>query len=508
MKHGILSHIPGILLAMVLLSAECLFSVLLWYTKLIPVKYLLLLCVVLVLFTALVLFLNWNLKKTVRLVFGVLLTVLMTAGLLFAGSYVIKGLKTAAQITEITVEIADVGVYVLQDDPAQSVNDLEDYSFGILSELDRENTDKAVDEIETVLNKKLQVTEYPGLAELADSLVSQEVQAVVVNSAFVELLSDMEGYEVVETQLREVHVEQVETVLEHVVTQKLDTAEAAPDAEAGTWDVPDQETASENAVVNTVFSIYISGIDSRSGMIAKSRSDVNIVATVNTETRQILLVSTPRDFYVPLTISNGVPDKLTHAGIYGIEVSKGTLEMLYETEIDYYFRVNFSGFEGIVDALGGITVDSEVAFSVGDYSYQQGENYLNGAAALTFARERKSFASGDRQRGKNQMAVIKGVINAAISPALLTNFSGIMDSIAGSFETSMPYEEIAALVRKQLDQGGDWNVVTYSVDGTGASKKPYSLSTNAYVMVPDYDTVNTAIYMMEQVKNGEILEQQ
>lgn len=256
-----------------------------------------------------------------------------------------------------------------------------------------------------------------------------------------------------------------------------------------------------------MFSVYISGIDSRSGLIAKSRSDVNIVATVNTETRQVLLVSTPRDYYVPLPISNGQPDKLTHAGIYGIDCSMGTLEMLYETEIDYYFRVNFSGFEGIVNALGGITVDSEVAFSSGDYSFVQGENYMDGAAALTFARERYAFASGDRQRGKNQMAVIKGVINKAISPALLTNYTSILESVAGSFEASIPYDVLAALVKQQLSDGGEWNIVSYSVDGTGASKKPYSLSTNAYVMEPDYNTVNQAIAMMEQVKNGEILSQ-
>lgn len=495
MKRGIWNHLPGILLTLVLLVAEAVFAGLLWRTGMIPMKYFAVLCAGLVLLLVLVGFLGWNLQKTVRLVIGILLTVVMVAAMIFAGNYVLKGLNTMDQITEITVEIADVGVYVLQEDEAQSVNDTTGYGFGILAEQDRENTDKAVAEIETTLGESLHVTEYPGLAELVDGLMDQEVQAIIVNSAFVGLLSEMEGYEAAEDALREIHVQQVETVIEHVVTRKPGKTDSGDDTE---------EAAEED---DAVFSVYISGIDSRSGLIAKSRSDVNIVATVNTETRQVLLVSTPRDFYVPLTISNGVPDKLTHAGIYGIEVSKGTLEMLYETEIDYYFRVNFSGFEGIIDALGGITVDSEVAFTAGGYTYRQGENNLDGAAALTFARERKAFASGDRQRGKNQMAVIKGVINAAVSPALLTNFSGIMDSIAGSFETSMPYEEIAALVRKQLEEGGGWNVVSYSVDGTGASKKPYSLSTNAYVMVPDYNTVNTAIAMMEQVKNGEILEQ-
>ena len=255
-----------------------------------------------------------------------------------------------------------------------------------------------------------------------------------------------------------------------------------------------------------VFTMYISGIDSRSGLIAKSRSDVNIIATVNVDTRQVLLISTPRDFYVPLPISNGIPDKLTHAGIYGIDVSMGTLEMLYGTEIDYYFRVNFSGFEKIIDALGGITVHSDYTFTAGGYNYYEGENTLNGAEALRFARERKSFSSGDRQRGKNQMAVIEAVIQKAMSPAILAGYMDIMESVSGSFETSMPYDVIAELVRDQLDKGGSWNIVSYSVDGTGDNQIPYSMSTSAYVMIPDQSTVDAAIAKIQQVKNGEILE--
>ena len=97
-------------------------------------------------------------------------------------------------------------------------------------------------------------------------------------------------------------------------------------------------------------------------MTASSRSDVNIVATINTETKQILLVSTPRDYFVPLSISNGAKDKLTHAGIYGIDVCMDTLGMLYDEDIHYYFRVNFGGFTKIIDALGCIDVDSDYEF--------------------------------------------------------------------------------------------------------------------------------------------------
>ena len=184
----------------------------------------------------------------------------------------------------------------------------------------------------------------------------------------------------------------------------------------------------------------------------------------------------------------------------------GTLEMLYGTEIDYYFRVNFSGFKKIIDALGGVTVYSEYGFSTNTHSFSQGENYLNGDAALAFARERYSFSGGDRQRGKNQMAVIKAVIEKAMSPAILTGYTDLMESVAGNFETSMPYDMIAELVKDQLDNGGSWNIVSTSVDGTGDTRRPYSLSTGAYVMIPNQETVDAAIAKINQVKNGEIVQ--
>ena len=246
-------------------------------------------------------------------------------------------------------------------------------------------------------------------------------------------------------------------------------------------------------------------------MTAKSRSDVNIIATVNTDTHEILLVSTPRDYFVPLSISGGAPDKLTHAGIYGIDVCMDTLGMLYNEDINYYFRINFAGFEQLIDALGGVTVYSDYDFDSKNetgYHFNQGENYLNGEQALVFSRERYAFKEGDRQRGKNQMAVIKGVINKALSPELLKNYSSVLSSIQGCFETNISYEEIARLLQQQLNNGGDWNIVSYSVNGTGATEKPYSMSQKAYVMVPDYNTVDKAKSLMEKVRNGEVVTQE
>lgn len=218
------------------------------------------------------------------------------------------------------------------------------------------------------------------------------------------------------------------------------------------------------------------------------------------------MVSTPRDYYVPLSISNGTKDKLTHAGLYGVDVSMDTLEMLYDIDLNYYFRVNFSGFEELIDALGGITVESDYAFDVEpDFHYVVGENDLTGIEALAFARERHAFSEGDRQRGKNQMAVISGVINKLQTPAVLYHFTDLMSGLGNSFETNMPYSDLATLVRNQISAGGSWDVQTYSVDGTGAKASTYSMSKQLYVMQPDQTTIDKAKELIQAIENDEIV---
>ena len=502
MKIPFRRRVLGLLLTVLLCAAMVLFLLGIAKTRLFPTKYLLPaggICLLLALAVGL---LTKDIRRIGRMIIGVVLTVVILAALVLGTTYLMDAVNTLNKLTQVQVEIADVGVYVRSEDPALDMTDAAAYRYGIMEELDRENTDTVLRDLETELGTTLTLQTFAGLEELIDGLLTdRQVDAIVINSAYLDLLGEMEGYEQAEAGLRELHARQVEVIVE---PEELPTEpeEAQNVLEQIIEEATQEETAMEP------FTVYISGIDSRKGMKAKSRSDVNILAVVNPSTRQVLLLSTPRDYYVPLPNSNGKPDKLTHAGIYGIKVSVGALEMLYDTEIDYYFRVNFSGFEKIIDALGGITVHSDYEFTTlhGDYKIKKGENEMDGAKALGFARERYAFTSGDRQRGKNQMAVIKAVIKKAMSPAILTGYTEIMDSVSGCFETSMPYDKIAELVRMQLDEGGEWHIVTYSVDGTGASKKPYSMSSKAYVMVPNQATVDKAIKKINQVLDGEILE--
>jgi LCP family protein required for cell wall assembly len=256
-----------------------------------------------------------------------------------------------------------------------------------------------------------------------------------------------------------------------------------------------------------VFTVFISGIDTPGAVSKTSRSDVNILATVNTKTHQVFLLTTPRDYYVPLSISNGVKDKLTHAGIYGVNVSMDTLSMLYDTKIDYYFRLNFTGFTNIIEALGGVRVHSDYDFEAGGYSFVKGDNYLNADEALVFARERHAFPQGDVQRGKDQMYVIEGVINKLTSPAVLKNFDQLMSGLSDSFETSMPYDTISSMVSSQLNGGKTWDIQKYHVVGTGDKQTTYSMPNfHAYVMVPDQNSVDQAKEYLNQIENDQVIQ--
>lgn len=479
MKEIIKRRLAGGIITALLLASEVIFIWLLASTALFTTK-LLIFCGVLLLAAAVgVYFLTTDFGHWIRSVVGCTVAAVIFIVECFGGYCILKGANTLSEIATPKREIAEIGIYVRADDPATAVAHIPDYSIGILKDLDRKNTDAALSNLSERLGKAPATTEYEGIEELLDSLLEETTDAILLNNAFLELFEESEDYEFYLHRIRLLYTLRVEDNNQDISTENI---------------LPKDSNS---------FTLYITGIDTRSSKIwKKSRSDVNILATVNTKTGQIVLISTPRDYYVPLSISNGIEDKLTHSGIYGTQVSIDTMEMLYGIQIDYYFKVNFTGFKDIIDALGGITVYSDVNFSSGGYSFKKGSNEVNGTAALAFARERMSIG-GDRHRGIHQLAVVQGVINKATSPALLKNYTEILDGVKGSFETSMPYDEIAKLVRQQLDKGTQWNIVSYAVNGQGATKKVYSLSQKAYVMIPDKDTVAEATRLMEQVKKGE-----
>ena len=446
----ILNKVFGVILAIIQSVITLIFLATILKLGIIPSKYFIPMTVILLLLLGFTFYSQLSLRKSK---FGKFLSIFICLILALGCYYLIKTQSLLIDISSKNTKIDDVSIIVLKEDPAQSINDTADYLFGIQEVLDRENTDKTIEKINGDLGIEMKIKAYSDLSLQVEALYGGEVDAIILNEAYRDTIKEI--YKDFDERTKVLTSHQIE--------------------------IPVEIEPSDKEVTLEPFNVYISGIDTYGPIRRTSRSDVNIIATVNPKTKRILLTTTPRDFYVPFPITGGVRDKLTHAGVYGIDVSIGTLEDLYDIEIDYYVRVNFDSLIKMVDALGGINVDSEYAFKSGGYSFKKGINQLNGAQALAFSRERYAFASGDNQRGKNQMAVIKGMIEKAMSPAIITNYSKIMDGLSESFETNMSPNDMTSLIRMQIDDMSPWDIKSNNVTGKGAMKTTYTYRKHLYV---------------------------
>lgn len=260
------------------------------------------------------------------------------------------------------------------------------------------------------------------------------------------------------------------------------------------------------------FLVYISGTDTRGSGLDNLRNDVNIMAAVNPKTKQVLLINTPRDYYVEISISkSGQRDKLTHCGIYGIDCSIDTLESLYDQDITYYTQINFKGFKRLVDAVGGVEVYSSKSFytTEGNYKIHKGMNLLDGEKALAYVRDRFSYSDGEAARARNQMDVIKAIIKKMSSGVLLTKYADILDSMGKYFSCSLTEKEISSLVKMQLSDMAEWEVKSFAVTGTGSKQYTYSMPRQkAYVMIPDEGSVEYAHILIDKIFAGEELSEE
>ena len=487
-----------------LFAAAAMFVYLVYSSQLIPNRMLVIASILLFIVLLFISILVIRPKSKFLVVLGGVLSVILGFVLVFAAIYLNRAVNTAQNITTTTkVQVSTVSVYMIADETNDSTALTADMKYGILEEQDRENTDEVIKVLQEEFGTELAITSYHGVNSILDALFNHNVDAIILNSALLNIVDETEGFEDISNRVREIRKTQVkrEVVVEDPQPLPAGNRGNRDNDASSTGNANPDSTASDNRT----FTISFSGIDNRGPLIEKSRSDVNIIGVVNPDTHQVLLVTTPRDSFVPLKFPDYVTskDKLTHAGIYGVQVSMDTLSMLYDIDLDYYFRVNFDGFMNIVDAMGGVTVDVDQAFGTTEFSFPAGPNLLTGYKALSFVRNR--FLIGDSQRARNQMAFIKGVIKKATSTDMLLRFNDILKAVEGSFETSMPYDEISTLVREQIETGAEWNVVTYAVTGTGTSAIPYSMNVEVYVLIPDEDSIETAKDLMQQVYDGKII---
>lgn len=450
-----------------------------------PIKYVVIIGIVLLIFLALP-FLNQLLCKK-HLIPGRVLSIAMSIVILAGSVYTTKAYSLFDKISNNNSKIDKMVVAVLKDDPAEKLKDAKSYDFGVQYAIKSEDTKDVVDNINHKLKTTIQTHEFANLNDQVKGLYDKDVDAIIYNDAYTSVISESyEGFK-----------EDIKIIFSYEIVNRLE--ETVTDSEL-------------DNILEEPFTIYLSGIDVEGSINTTGRSDVNILATVNPKTHEILLVTTPRDYYIVLPgISNGREDKLTHAGIYGVQASIDALANLYEVDVDYYARVNFTSLPHIVDALGGIDVESEYEFDTHPFSGEvmhvnKGINHFNGAQALVFCRERQNVPGGDFQRGRDQEAVITAMLKRAVSPAILTGALDIFDSLNDNIDTNMPPKQIKGFIKKQIAEPSSWNITSMSADGTPNMRITYSIpGVELSVCDPDYTSVNEIISAIDKVLAGEKL---
>ena len=353
-----------------------------------------------------------------------------------------------------------ISVAVLADSEIGNVSELS--SVAAPTKTDAENIKKLLDDIKTSQSKDLTVEDSSSYLAAYKSLLAGETKAIILNSVFENLIE----------QEYPDHAKKIKKIYTKELTKSVEAPKVSQ---------------------NKAFNIYISGIDTYGPISSVSRSDVNIIMTVNQETKKILLTTTPRDAYVPIADGgNNQNDKLTHAGIYGVDASIHTLENLYGIDLNYYARLNFTSFLKLIDLLGGVDVynDQEFTSLHGKYHFPVGNVHLDSEQALGFVRERYSLSNGDGDRGRNQQKVISAIIQKLTSTEALKNFDGIMQSLQDSVQTNMPAETMVSLVNAQLASGGKYTVITRDLKGTGRMD------------LPSYAMPDSSLYMLEVDPNS------
>lgn len=434
--------------------------------------FMLVLGVLLIIDFLLWLFIIKSKKKKTSSFIAILFTLILSLGSFYI-------FKTNGLLTDVVsnYKTYNYSVLVLNDIGYTKIKELDNKVMGYLDN-DSKEEKQSLEHIKNKITPDLK--DYEDIEQMGNDLLDQNVDSILIEDSYLSMLKEENSK--YETDCKVIYTFKVRVKIENF-SKDVDVTKKA-------------------------FSIYVSGIDTYGTVDSVSRSDVNMVVTVNPKTKQILLTSIPRDYYVSLPGKTGYKDKLTHAGLYGVDMSVKTIEQLLDIEINYYVKVNFTSVIEIVDALGGVDVYSDYDFtSIDGYHYSKGYNKVNGEEALSFARERKAFAAGDNQRIKDQQALLQAMFQKCISKEIIYKYSKLLNSLNGSFVTNMKTNKLTSLIRMQLDDMAKWTITSNSLTGTDSSNYTYSYSSSKlYVMEPNEDSITEAHDLIESVYNGEILE--
>lgn len=464
-----------ILLAIVLLISIYLNTFLLIKYNVLPMKYLLVYFGVVVLIPLISIFFTVfkRLKSVIKIIL-VVIEIIYIIVLFWVFSYLNNTFNFLNEFTnKYDYETKNYYILVLKDSNYQKINDLENKKIGYVQGLDK-SVDKAIDDFDKKI--KLEHEEFTTFTEVFESLYNNELDGILIIDSFYNLLSEED----------ETITEKTKIIYKFSIREPIDDISKNVD------------------VTKEPFNIYISGIGTYGSVTDKGLSDVNMLISINPQTYQVLMLNIPRDYFVELD-SIGQKDKLTHAGMYGVETSVKTIENLLGIEINYYIKVNYNALINLVDVLDGVDVYSEYDFYSAEFSYKfnKGYNHVNGKQALDFVRTRKAFIGGDRVRGENQQAMIQAILKKVLSKTILIKYNDILKVLENSFTTNISSDKIMSLVNMQLDKMPSWNITTISLDGSDSYEFTYTYPTQElYVMIPKEETIEDALKLLNEVINN------
>ncbi len=457
------------------------------YLDMLPIKYLVILSVLLISF---ILFLIYKLNHKALVItklFISFITILLIILEIFISINLIFSLDFINNIFDNNRSNEVYGVYITKGKYSK-INDLDNKKIVIYN--NDENVEAAIDSLKNKIN--FEIVKEDSVEDAIELVNDETVEAFLVNEGLIDLYIEDNQFNL--ARLSEIRV-----------------------------NLRNDDKFTNVNVNKDSFVIYLSGVDSSGKVVNSSRSDVNMLVVVNPDKEKILLVSTPRDYYVTLA-SKDSKDKLTHAGIYGVDESALTLGLLYDVDVNFYARVNFSSFVKLINALGGITVDVEKP----DYRYnleidcgsgyvceqnssrefgsdelirfRYGKQTLNGEEALAYARNRYQYAGGDNDRQVHQQQVLKGITEKLMSKSILTKYNSILNSLSSGIKTNIDKDSISKLVNKQLNNNISWDIESLVATGTDSYDYCYSTGkSKAYVMIPDEESVNSIKLKIKEV---------
>lgn len=383
-------------------------------------------------------------------------------------SYASTSIQTVEKINQKkTDNRIKMSLVVLRESPLETLNDLEDVQVAVAKNMDSKNINQAMKKYKKETGEDLNVEDFGDYLNLGQSLLNGNTQAILLNENFRQMLDETIGEFSKQTRVIK------------------------------SFSVKGDNKFNENKEVKKgeSFNVYISGIDTYGDLSTVSRSDVNLIVSVNPKEGKILITTIPRDTYVNIAcLGDYANDKLTHAGLFGVETSIKTLENLLDINIDYYAKVNFSTLTQLIDLLNGIEVDNPVAFETthGNYSFPQGRIHMDGEMALSYSRERYNLAEGDFDRGKNQVRVMTGIIRKLLSTETLLNFNSIAEVALNSVNTNMPYDKMIEMANGQVDEPKNWKIKSQAVTGQDATGLPSYLmpGSELYMMRADDESID------------------